>query len=63
MPIVRTLGTVISQEGTAFIWVDAMAPSGWYDFSVTVNGHEGLERRYAGRIESGEDGISDPAMG
>ena len=36
---------------------------GWYDFSVKVKGHENFEKRYAGRIETGEDSISDPFMG
>jgi phospholipase C len=36
---------------------------GWYDFSVRVRGYEGFEKRYAGRIETGRDSISDPQMG
>jgi phospholipase C len=35
---------------------------GWYDFSVRVKGAEGFEKRYAGRVETGKDGVSDPAM-
>lgn len=31
----------------------------WYDFSVTA---EGFERRFAGRMENGRPGVSDPAM-
>ena len=39
----------------------ALAEQGrWYDF--TVSG-EGFERRFAGRLETGAPGISDPAMG
>jgi phospholipase C len=34
----------------------------WYDFTVRVEGFEGYERRFAGRVETGEDGVSDPAM-
>lgn len=37
------------------------AHGGWYDFSVT--GADGFLRRFAGRLETGADGISDPAMG
>jgi phospholipase C len=33
----------------------------WYDF--TVAGVADFERRFAGRLESGNHGISDPAMG
>lgn len=40
----------------------SLNPSGhWYDFTVTVDGSS-LERRFAGRVETGGDGISDPAM-
>lgn len=35
----------------------------WYDITVTVQGVEGYGRRYAGRIENGEPGLSDPAIG
>ena len=34
---------------------------GWYDFSVSAPG--GFMRRFAGRLETGRDSISDPAMG
>ena len=33
----------------------------WYDFTVTMDG--GFERRFAGRLETGQDGVSDPEMG
>jgi phospholipase C len=37
-----------------------LAASGnWYDFSVQASN---FERRFAGRMETGQDGISDPAM-
>ncbi len=36
---------------------------GWYDFTVRVKGHEHFSRRYAGRVETGKDSISDPYMG
>jgi phospholipase C len=38
------------------------ASQGWYDFSVRVQGYEGFEKRYAGRIETGRDSISDPQL-
>lgn len=34
----------------------------WYDWTVTVP-QGGFTRRFAGRMESGKDGVSDPAMG
>ena len=35
----------------------------WYDFSVDVKGHENFTKRYAGRVETGNAGITDPLMG
>ncbi|MBY8605578.1 phospholipase C, phosphocholine-specific [Burkholderia arboris] len=37
------------------------ASSGWYDFTLAAE--NGLVRRFAGRVETGRDSISDPAMG
>jgi phospholipase C len=34
----------------------------WYDFSVRVEGASDFLRRFAGRVENGEPGVSDPAM-
>jgi phospholipase C len=35
----------------------------WYDFAVTVAGVDDYLRRFAGRVETGKDGFSDPVMG
>jgi len=35
----------------------------WYDFSVTAAGAEQFLRRFAGRVETGQSGFSDPVMG
>ena len=35
----------------------------WYDFSVTIGGEERYLRRFAGRVETGQSGFSDPVMG
>lgn len=35
----------------------------WYDFSVTTDADPTYFRRFAGRVETGKDAISDPAMG
>ena len=38
-------------------------PNGpWYDFSVAVEGDGSFHRRFAGRMETGADSTSDPAM-
>lgn len=36
---------------------------GWYDFSVSIESDPSYSRRFAGRIETGEDSVSDPYMG
>jgi len=35
---------------------------GWYDFRVTCDDDPAFARRYAGRLESGEPSVTDPAM-
>jgi phospholipase C len=39
------------------------ADLGWYDFTVAVEGDAMLEKRYAGRVETGEPTSTDPLMG
>jgi phospholipase C len=52
----------IDAAGTTRILLDLERSSNWYDFSVRISGVEGFEKRYAGRVETGRNGISDPAM-
>lgn len=41
-----------------------LADSGcWYDFVVTCDADPAYQRRFAGRVETGRHGVSDPAMG
>jgi len=35
----------------------------WYDVTVEARGLPGFRRRFAGRVETGRDSLSDPAMG
>jgi len=50
--------------GGSVAWPLSFASShGWYDLSVTIQGYKSFEKRYAGRIETGKDSISDPFMG
>jgi len=48
----------IGAHAAALSW-DLTESSRWYDFTVTA---PQFERRFAGRMETGQDGISDPAM-
>ena len=45
---------------TATVLLPLAKSHGWYDVSVRVGG---FEQRFAGRVETGKDGMSDPAMG
>ncbi len=35
----------------------------WYDFTVRVVGFPDFQKRYAGRVENGEEGFTDPLIG
>ncbi len=35
----------------------------WYDFKVSIKGNEDFMERFAGRVETGKDGKTDPLMG
>jgi len=45
------------------ILVETSMSHGWYDFSVKVSGLAGFEKRFAGRVETGIPGKTDPFMG
>ena len=49
-------------HGTAHAW-SLSGTGGWYDLALRVQGEGGYLRRCAGRLETGRDSISDPAMG
>jgi phospholipase C len=56
--------TMVIEPGGSRALVMALGHSHrWYDFSVTVAGADRFLRRFAGRVETGESGFSDPAMG
>jgi phospholipase C len=58
-PMVRTL----PPGGTLDLPVDLTRSFRWYDLGITVEGSPLFRRRYAGRVETGEDGQSDPLIG
>jgi len=54
----------MGQSGSDSVMVIDLSKSfGWYDFSVKIKGYSTFEKRYAGRVETGKAGYSDPAMG
>ncbi|WP_328672700.1 phosphocholine-specific phospholipase C [Streptomyces sp. NBC_00328] len=42
--------------------VDLRASESWYDLSVVADGQAGFLRRFAGHVENGRPGVSDPAL-
>ena len=36
---------------------------GWYDFKIKIDGFPNFERHYAGRVETGRIGYTDPIIG
>lgn len=51
------------EAGAALQWEWALGPTqGWHDFRVTVAEAPQFWQRFAGRVETGRDSVSDPAM-
>jgi len=48
-------------SGVVEEFISLAQSANWYDF--TIVGENGFERRFAGRLETGRDSISDPLMG
>jgi phospholipase C len=48
---------------TDTIVLDLASAHHWYDFKVQVKGLPDFEQHYAGRVETGSEGFSDPVMG
>jgi len=54
---------LLRKNAAAAIVIDTTKSFGWYDFSIKIKGLALFEKRYAGRVETGKPGYSDPAMG
>jgi phospholipase C len=52
----------VDAGGSATMNVPCLPGKGWYDYSLRIKGVDGFEKRFAGRIETGKEGISDPQM-
>ena len=53
----------INVAESTFLKINTTPSGNWYDFSVSVKGGNCYTRRFMGRMETGVDTISDPAMG
>ncbi len=54
--------TQVAAGGNAAAQISLARSHCWYDFTLTVEGNASFLRRFAGRVETGKDGYSDPAM-
>jgi phospholipase C len=61
--IERLLGNKGSGTEQALVIIECSKSSGWYDFSIKVKDAGQFEKRYAGRVETGQFSRTDPAMG
>jgi phospholipase C len=59
---IQMLGMEPAQEVYPMIILDTLASGGWYDYSLFIEGADHFEMRFAGRVETGKAGTSDPAM-
>ncbi|MBS1602673.1 MAG: DUF756 domain-containing protein, partial [Bacteroidetes bacterium] len=57
-----TIAQQIKPNAIAAILLETAASHGWYDVSVTADGFEPFEQRYCGRVETGNDSYTDPAI-
>ncbi len=58
-----TVGAAGSPTEVVVLKIPLGETGGWHDFVVTVQGNASYRQRFAGRLETGHDSISDPAMG
>jgi phospholipase C len=58
-----TIHRIVSAGQLLRVEIDTSASERWYDLSVHVDGFPDSDWRFAGRVETGAWGSSDPAMG
>lgn len=54
---------VIRHSSDSSLVIDLKNSHNWYDFTVRVSGSVNFMKRFAGRVETGKPGHSDPFMG
>lgn len=57
-----TLRTLAANTASVLV-LDLQQTHGWYDISIRVKGNTSFEKRYAGKVETGREGFTDPMMG
>lgn len=56
------LGLAGSKSAQAEITISLGKTQGWHDARIGIEGVSGFEKRYAGRVETGRESVTDPAM-
>lgn len=59
----KPISTKVKRGAEVVTRLDLTHSHSWYDFTVAVKGSAKFARRYAGKVETGKEGFSDPAMG
>jgi phospholipase C len=57
------LGLPNTPDARSALSLELTKTFGWHDLQIRIEGAPNFEQRFAGRIETGKDTISDPAMG
>ena len=57
------LGAEKSETGRAEIAIELRGSHGWHDLRIRTEETPRFEKRYAGRIETGRESMTDPAIG
>jgi len=56
--------TIVIKGGKSYLQIlEASKTNGWYDFTISIKDNTAFSQRYAGRVETGQQSISDPQMG
>jgi len=54
---------LITPQKRTIIALNTASSFGWYDFTLRVSGFDSFQRRFAGRVETGKDSVTDPVIG
>lgn len=53
----------VPAKGREALTIETKASFGWYDLTIRITGQSRFAKRYAGRVETGKWGSSDPQIG
>lgn len=59
----KNISKMLPAASTQTVVLNLSKHAGWYDFSIKVQESARFEKRFAGRVETGKESITDPYMG